>query len=140
MTPLKAKLDDRALPPVQSTPGSAGYDLFTSNREQIHLPPRQTYAVPTGVSVEIPVGMCGLLLPRSSATLHNLRICNVIDADYRGEISVLVANVGFDIVHIRPGDRIAQLVVVSCLHGPVEIVGELGLTQRGKSGFGSTGA
>ncbi len=136
---MKVKLFPGAKAPVQSTIQSAGYDLFVHTKVPIVIEPRVITKIPTGVCMEIPMGWTGLLMPRSSATLKNLRICNVIDADYRGEVSILVANMGYDRPKVANGDRIAQIVIVPCHNGVVEVVDELTPTRRGGSGFGSTG-
>lgn len=126
--------------PARATPGSAGFDLRAAVDVWIHEGYRRR--VPTGFAVQIPDGHVGLICPRSGlAWRDGLTVLNapgIIDADYRGELEVLLINLGRGLVHIERGDRIAQLVVVPApLVGAIE-VDALDETER-KGGFGSTG-
>lgn len=106
------------------------------------LKPGERAAIPTGLAVAIPPGFAGLVLPRSGhARRHGVGVVNgpgLIDAGYRGEISVLLINHGQDAVEFTRGDRIAQLVIVAV---PVIewVEGDLDDTSRGEGGFGSSG-
>ena len=99
--------------------------------------------IPTGVCVEIPVGMVGLLFPRSSISKTPLRMCNsvgVIDAGFTGEIKVPLQNTHHNLmVSVNQYDKIAQLVIVPLADVSIEIVEELENSERGDGGFGSTG-
>ena len=107
------------------------------------LQPGERTAVPTGYVVEIPVGWEGQVRPRSGLALrHGLTVANApgtIDSDYRGELKVLLVNLGDRPVEIGRGDRIAQLVVAAVARADFREAEELGTTERGAGGFGSTG-
>ena len=126
--------------PEYGTDGAAGADLRAS--EPVTLPPGGRAAVPTGLVLELPPGVVGLVWPRSGlAVRHGIdTLAGVIDGDYRGEVRVVLVNHGQEPFHVAAGDRIAQLLVQ-----PVERVrfapaeGPLAATVRGQGGFGSTG-
>jgi dUTP pyrophosphatase len=129
--------------PAAASPGSAGYDLRAAVAEDLTLAPGERRLVPTGWVLEIPPGWEGQVRPRSGLALrHGLALVNspgTIDSDYRGEVAVLMINLGEQAFTIRRGDRIAQLVI-----GRVETIewqeaDELGASERGAGGFGSTG-
>jgi dUTP pyrophosphatase len=120
--------------------GDAGYDLFCSAR--CELEPGEQCLVPTGLRMAIPIGWVGLVRDRSSVALRRLRThAGVIDASYRGEVKVVMSNDSTDCCVIEPGDKIAQMVVVPHLSGALEVSSssDLGATDRGEAGFGSTG-
>ena len=131
--------------PTRATPGSAGLDLYAylPDGGPLVLPPGEWAHIPTGVSLALPPGYEGQVRPRSGrAWRHGLTVLNspgTIDADYRGEVGVLLVNHGQRDVTIYDGDRIAQLVV--CPVPAVELVPAdfLPATERGAGGFGSTG-
>jgi dUTP pyrophosphatase len=136
------RLRDDALLPARAQEGDAGLDL--SSCEAASIGPGERVAVGTGIAVEIPEGHAGLVVPRSGLALrHGLSVVNapgVIDAGYRGEVRVILLNT--DLEHsftVEPGMRIAQLLVVPALAVDVVEAGELTATERGESGFGSTG-
>ncbi len=122
-------------------PGDAGYDLFSTG--DCLVPPGQRALVETGLHLEIPHGYVGLVKDRSSiasAGLHS--IAGVIDSAYRGELKILLVNLGVDDFHIRPGQKIAQLLVVPVYTGALKFVTslqDLSASERESSGFGSTG-
>jgi dUTP pyrophosphatase len=128
--------------PTRATAGDAGLDLYAS--EGARLGPGARSSVGTGIAVEVPEGHAGLVLPRSGwAAKHGIALVNapgLIDAGYRGEVRVLLLNTDREAVfEVEPGDRVAQLLVVPFSDlKPVE-VDELGSTERGEGGFGSTG-
>ena len=128
--------------PTRATPGDAGLDLYAS--EAVRLGPGERASVGTGIAVEVPAGHAGLVLPRSGwAARHGIALVNapgLIDAGYRGEVRVLLLNTDRDEpFEISQSDRIAQLLVVPfAALDPVESE-ELGESQRGEGGFGSTG-
>jgi len=129
--------------PARAHPGDAGLDLVAAEGRE--LAPGARAAVPTGIAVAIPEGHAGLVVPRSGlARRHGVTVANapgLIDAGYRGELVVLLVNLG-DVAHrIAPGDRVAQLVVVPIALCEVRRVGQLPPSDgRGEGGFGSTGA
>jgi len=129
--------------PSYATDGASGLDVRACVREPLVIAPGQRIAVPTGLSVEIPLGHELQVRPRSGLALrHGLTCLNspgTIDADYRGEIRVLLVNLGQEAARIERGDRIAQLVLAPVVRAIVEEVGDLGSTERGAGGFGSTG-
>jgi deoxyuridine 5'-triphosphate nucleotidohydrolase len=122
-------------------PGDAGYDIRSN--EQLVLPPGEQTAVATGLHVHIPSGMVGILKDRSSMARAGLRVSGgVIDASYRGEILVLLENRGHAPYTIKVNDRIVQMLVVAChtvATSQVADLADLGATERGGAGFGSTG-
>ncbi|HWB68777.1 MAG TPA: dUTP diphosphatase [Solirubrobacterales bacterium] len=136
------KLKEEAILPSRAHPGDAGLDLYAC--EAAHLGPGERWGIGTGVAVEIPEGMAGLVLPRSGlASKHGIALVNapgLIDAGYRGEIRVLLLNTDpAEVFRVQPGDRIAQLVIAPvALLEPVETTA-LGESARGEGGFGSSG-
>ena len=143
MNTLKIKkLGEGAILPKQATDNSAGYDLYSSGDNEYILP-GSVKLIHTNIAMEIPEGYVGLIYPRSSLGIReNLRLANgtgVIDSDYRGEIIVALHNFGEDVRVIYPGQRIAQIVFVKYESFLIEEADELSTTDRGTSGFGSTG-
>lgn len=128
--------------PEYKTPGAAAADLYACVDE-----PRQIYAgdlaiIPTGLAFEIPPGWEGQIRPRSGLALKRVTVINspgTIDADYRGEVMVLLVNHSNRTIEIRDGDRVAQLVISPVTRAAFEPVDELAETDRGEGGFGSTG-
>ncbi len=133
-----------ALPAYQSS-NAAGLDLVAglAADDSMILPPGARGLVPTGLSIELPAGYEAQIRPRSGLALkHGVTLLNspgTIDADYRGEVMVLLVNHGAEPFTIRRGDRIAQLIVATVEHVAIVEVEELGGTARGSGGFGSTG-
>jgi dUTP pyrophosphatase len=129
--------------PEYRTQGSAGADLRAFIPEGITLAPGERAAVPTGICIEIPRGYEAQVRPRSGLALHGGVTClngpGTIDSDYRGEIKVVLINLGSEEVMIASGDRIAQLVVAPVSRALFKKVASLGGTERGSGGFGSTG-
>lgn len=127
--------------PAYAHPGDAGLDLVAA--AAVTVDPRERTAVPTGLAVAIPPGWVGLVHPRSGLALHSgLTVVNApgtIDAGYRGELAVLVVNLGEEPVDVAVGDRIAQLLLQPVGRAEVVEVDELDDTARGTGGFGSTG-
>ena len=144
MTVLKFKqLTASATPPTRGTPQSAGFDLSSDSKHSVILGIGETATVSTGIAVEIPPGYVGMVCPRSGlAAKHGITVLNapgIIDADYRGELKVLLINHGLERFSFKHGDRIAQLVITSAPEFTVEEISDLSTTVRGTSGFGSTG-
>jgi len=137
------KLRPNALTPRYMSEGAAGMDLASAADEPIELAPRARAAVPTGLAFEIPPGFEGQVRPRSGlARNFGVTIVNApgtIDSDYRGEVTVLLVNLGENPHIIRPGDRIAQLIIAPVISAELEETAELGGTERGAGGFGHTG-
>jgi len=129
--------------PAYATPGSAGCDLRAAIAESLTLLPGGRTLVPTGVAVAIPVGYEGQVRMRSGLAIrHGLCLLNgpgTIDSDYRGEIQIILANLGTEPVTISRGERIAQLVIAPVTRARWEAVDELPGTPRDSGGFGSTG-
>ena len=137
------KLVPHAVLPARSTPGAVGYDLFSTDNYVV-LPGRRV-VVATGITVNLPPGTYGRIAPRSGlAVKHGLdTLAGVIDPDYMGEVKVVLQNLDVNQPFvIRPGYRIAQLILEQCVTPEVnEVPSEnTGLvTERGAAGFGSTG-
>src|SRR5688500_661376 len=127
--------------PSYATHGAAGMDVVAA--EDLDLMPGQRHAVATGFSVAIPEGYEIQVRPRSGLALkHGISVPNTpgtIDSDYRGELKVIVVNLGGEAFHIVRGDRIAQLVLAPVTQALWDEVAELDETERGSGGFGSTG-
>ena len=130
--------------PEYATPGSSGVDLCSM--KYCILKPGELTLIPTGIRLEIPDGYEGQIRPRSGLALNNRIIIpntpGTIDSDYRGEIMVMLLNMGTEPFSLSFGDRIAQLVFVPIARAtfePVKEQKELGQTKRGTGGFGSTG-
>jgi len=132
--------------PRYATEGAAGLDLTAALEQPLVIEPGARVLVPTGLAIELPASCEGQVRPRSGlAAKHGVTVLNApgtIDEDYRGEVQVLLVNLG-QVAHvIQPGDRIAQLVVAPVLRVSVCEVqdsGSLGASSRGHGGFGSTG-
>ena len=124
---------------------AAGLDVVAGVPEDapVVLAPGARALIPTGFAMELPPGFEAQARPRSGLALKSgvtlLNSPGTIDADYRGEVKVLLVNLGAEPFIVRRGERIAQLVVARVEHVRVEPVAELGLTSRGQGGFGSTG-
>lgn len=129
--------------PRAATESSAGVDLAAAIEGELTLAPGARERVPTGFSLAIPVGYEGQVRARSGLALrHGIVLPNApgtIDADYRGELQVILMNAGSEPFTIKRGDRIAQLVVAPVVHGVFEEVSELDETDRGEGGFGHSG-
>lgn len=137
---LEVKVEGEAAVPEYATAGAAGADLRAS--EAVTLAPGERAAVPTGLRLEIPPGHVGLVWPRSGLAVRNGidTLAGVIDADYRGEVKVVLVNHGREPFRIEAGDRIAQLLVQRVERPTFLRAADLAETHRGEAGFGSTGA
>ena len=129
--------------PSYATPMSAGMDLRAAIDSVVKIEPRQRALIPTGIAIEIPEGYEGQVRPRSGLALKKgITLANspgTIDADYRGELKVILINLGQETVEIKRGDRIAQLVIAPVVQAQIEVSHTLSETDRGDGGFGSTG-
>ena len=127
--------------PSYATSGAAGLDIVAA--EELTLEPGQRHAVATGFAIAIPEGFEVQVRPRSGLALkHGITCLNTpgtIDSDYRGEVKVILANLGSEPFPIKRGERIAQLVPAPVLKAEFREVQSLEKTQRGAGGFGSTG-
>jgi dUTP pyrophosphatase len=137
-------LGDDPLPlPRYETAHAAGMDLRAAIRTSLTLAPGKRALVPTGIAIALPVGFEGQVRPRSGLALrHGVTVLNApgtIDADFRGELAVLLINHGDETFVIQRGERIAQLVVAHVHQASWEVVSELDETSRGAGGYGSTG-
>ena len=134
----------RDLPlPSRASSGGAGFDLRAAVEDELVLRPGERLLVPTGLVLEIPAGWEGQVRPRSGLALrHGIGIVNApgtIDSDYRGEVGVILINLGEAAFALKRGDRIAQLVIARVEPVELEEADELESSGRGDCGFGSTG-
>lgn len=141
--------DVRLGKPSRATQGSSGFDLradllrLSEASRELLVKPQESRLVPTGIRIAMPQRIEGQIRPRSGlAAKHSVTVLNApgtIDSDYRGELQVLLINHGKNEFRIRHGDRIAQLVFVALPSISLELRQDLAQTERGESGFGSTG-
>lgn len=134
------KINTKGNKPSKASAGAAAYDLRATSR--ISIAPFERVLVKTGVTIELPPDCVGMVCPRSGIALKNgvtvLNAPGIIDPDYRGEIGVILINLGNNFFEIHPGDRVAQLLI--CRFEDAEFEdGDLSSTERGEGGFGSTG-
>lgn len=144
MSILKVKrIRENATVPKRQTDGSAGYDLSACINGDIAIPVGEIRAIPTGISVEFGNNYALMIYARSGlASKYGITLANcvgVVDSDYRGEIKVPLINLGQEEFVVTEGMRIAQMVLTPIATPKLEIVEELGETERGAGGFGSTG-
>jgi dUTP pyrophosphatase len=132
--------EDLELPSYQSE-AAAGMDVRAA--EERMLQPGETALIPTGFSMEIPIGFEAQLRPRSGLAAKNgitlLNSPGTIDADFRGQVQIILTNLGHEPFYVHRGDRIAQMVIARVERPTIEIVEELSQSQRGAGGFGHTG-
>ena len=130
------------LPKYESN-GAAGMDLSADIDAEVELEPLERFLFPTGIAISLPKDLEAQIRPRSGLAIKNgitlLNTPGTVDSDYRGEIKVILVNISNDKYTIKPGDRIAQMVLSQFVHGQFELVENLDETDRGSSGFGSTG-
>lgn len=129
--------------PTYATEGASGLDVRACLEHPLVLKPGERFLIPTGLSVEIPIGYEVQVRPRSGLAINKgLSMVNTpgtVDADYRGEVKVIVINHGQEPITIQDQDRIAQFVVCPIVQAEIEEVEDLSETDRGAGGFGSTG-
>jgi dUTP pyrophosphatase len=129
--------------PAYQTDGAAGLDLLAAIAEPIDLAPGERRLIPTGIRIALPSGYEAQIRPRSGLALKfGVSIVNApgtVDADYRGEVSVLIINLGDQVFRIAHGDRIAQMVVAPVTRIMWDEQPDLDATDRGAGGYGSTG-
>ena len=137
------KLSNSVSTPKYETPGSSGMDVAAHIEDNIIINPGEKALVSTGLSISIPVGYEVQIRPRSGlAAKKSITVLNspgTIDADYRGEIKVILINLGKEKFVVKNGERIAQMVVCPVIQASLDEVKELSDTARGVDGFGSTG-
>jgi dUTP pyrophosphatase len=130
--------------PAYMSADAAGLDLAAAIDSPVVIEPGARAAIGTGLAIELPRGFEGQVRPRSGLAIkHGLTVVNApgtIDADYRGEVAVLLVNLGAQSVTVSPGMRIAQLVIAPVVQASIEVVTGLSSTDRGSGGFGSTGS
>lgn len=140
---MKVMLDNGAKMPTRAHPFDAGLDLYAPNVDDFYSisPCGGSTTIDTGVHIEIPEGYVGFIKAKSGLNVnHGLTCTGVIDAHYTGSIAVKLYNHHEHMRYVvRPGDKIAQLVILPCLLPELELVDSLEETDRGDNGFGSTG-
>lgn len=129
--------------PKYETLASAGMDLRANLEQTVEILPLERTLIPTGLYMELPIGYEAQVRPRSGlAAKHGITVLNTpgtIDADYRGEIKVILVNLSHSAFTISDGDRIAQMIISSHMKAQWEVVDKLTVTDRDKGGFGHTG-
>ena len=140
---LIKRLSKEVTLPKYETAGSSGMDLAANLDANINIEPGKTAVIPTGLAISIPRGFEIQIRPRSGlAAKKKISVLNTpgtIDADYRGEIKVILINLGRESFKVEKGLRIAQMVVCPVIQAQLKEVDDLNETERGKGGFGSTG-
>ena len=129
--------------PAYQTEEAAGMDLHAAIETPVDIGPGSRELIPTGIKLAIPSGYEGQVRPRSGLALrHGVTVLNApgtIDADYRGEVKVVLVNLGSEVFRVNPGDRIAQLVISPVARARLVHVRVLPGSERGEGGYGSTG-
>ena len=138
------KLRENAIVPKRATAGSAGADLYACIDEPVVLAPGKLVKIPTGIAIELAdSGLAAFLFARSGLGVkHGITLANsvgVVDSDYRGEVCVGLCNVSDEPYTIEPDERVAQMVIMPVACAEFMEVSELGDTERGAGGFGSSG-
>lgn len=140
---VKCILSDGAVLPEYKTKGSAGADVCAFLAESLIIAPGKSAMIPTGLFFEIPLGYEIQVRPRSGLAAKNtvtvLNTPGTIDSDYRGELKIILINLGDKDFVVNNGDRIAQIIVAPVVQGNFLVVDSLSITERGTGGFGSTG-
>lgn len=140
---IKCLSENGAVVPSYETIGSAGADIRAFLEESVTIKPFECAMIPTGLKFEIPLGYEMQIRPRSGlAAKSGITVLNTpgtIDSDYRGEVKIILINLGKDDFIVNNGDRIAQAVIAPVTQGNFTVVNELSSTSRGEGGFGSTG-
>ena len=132
-------LDNNAKVPTKANPNDAGFDLYSVLDTVI--PPKQRKTVRTGIAIQMPDHLAGLIWPRSGLSVKQGIdvLAGVVDSGYRGEIMVCLYNTSDEVVGINTGDRIAQIIFQEVPRVTMEVHDTLGSSQRGDNGFGSSG-
>tara|TARA_B110000444_G_scaffold244542_1_gene264102 strand:+ start:394 stop:834 length:441 start_codon:yes stop_codon:yes gene_type:complete len=137
------KLSNDVLTPKYETPGSSGMDIAAYIEQEVTINPGDKALIPAGFSLSIPQGYEVQIRPRSGlAAKKSITVLNTpgtIDSDYRGEIKIILINLGKERFSVKKGERIAQMVICPVIQAQLVEVKELSVTHRGTGGFGSTG-
>ena len=141
---LKRSSGNEDLPlPRYMSPHAAGMDLYAAVKEDTTLSPGEIRLIPTGIIIALPTGFEAQVRPRSGLAIkHGIGILNspgTIDPDYRGEVGIILINMGENPFIIKRGDRIAQMIINKVYHAHLELSSELPPTERNDGGFGHTG-
>ena len=140
---LVKKFDKNIKLPIYKTSGSSGMDIVAYIKNKITINPGKTVMIPTGIAVAIPKNYEIQIRPRSGlAAKKGISVLNTpgtVDADYRGEIKIILINLSKKLFVVKSGDRIAQMILCPIAKGTFQEVKKLPRTMRGKGGFGSTG-
>ena len=142
---IKIKIVNKGSQPLPeyATPQSAGVDLRANIDEPIELKPLSRVLIPTGLHIALPEGYEAQIRPRSGLAIKKGITClntpGTIDADYRGDVGVILINLSAETFIVNPGERIAQMVINKFEQAKFELVEELDETERGEGGFGHTG-
>ena len=142
---IKIKIVNKGTQPLPeyATPQSAGVDLRANIDEPVELKPLSRALIPTGLHIALPEGYEAQIRPRSGLAIKKGITClntpGTIDADYRGEIGVILINLSAETFIVNPGERIAQMIINKFEQAEFELVEELDETERGEEGFGHTG-
>lgn len=140
---LKMNIKYEGYPPSYANDYAAGLDIRANNKEQIVINPGEYKDIPTNLSIEIPKGHFGMIVPRSGLGFkYRLTLINdigIIDEDYRGTIGIRLLNEGEDPYTIIEGERVAQMIIVPYIQPMLNRVKELSETERNTRGFGSSG-
>jgi dUTP pyrophosphatase len=138
-----SNFDDNISLPAYATEGSAGMDIYAMAELPIAIKPGEISLIPTGLSIELPIGYEAQIRPRSGLAIkHGIGILNspgTIDSDYRGEVKIILSNFGKDEFIINKGDRIAQMIISKYERISWQVSDNLADTTRGEGGFGHTG-
>ena len=135
---MRIKLDKGAYMPTRAHAADAGLDLYSP--EYVNIPPKWAVTIDTGVHIELPENTVGMVKSRSGLNIkHGIQSEGVIDVGYTGSIRVKLYNHSGQWYQVNKGDKISQLVILPILTPDLELVNELGETERGSGGFGSTG-
>ena len=130
--------------PDYGTSSSAGLDLRANIKKPLYLNPFQRILIPTGLKISLPEKFEGQIRPRSGLALkHGITVLNspgTIDSDFKGEVGVILINLSDEKYKIKPGDRIAQMIISSFSNVKWKLVDDIGHSKRGNLGFGSTGS
>jgi len=137
------RIDPRVRLPEYASDGAVGMDLRAFLAADVSIPPQGRVRIPTGLRIELPEGFEGQVRPRSGLALKfGVTVLNspgTIDSDYRGDVDIILVNLGAEAFTVKDGDRIAQLVIAPVSRAVPQEVTELSVTNRGGGGFGSTG-
>jgi dUTP pyrophosphatase len=141
----RVRLAAEPLPlPKYMTAGAAGMDLLADVDAPVDVAPRARMLIPTGIAIELPEGYEAQIRPRSGLALtHGVTLLNspgTVDSDYRGEIKIILVNLGEQVFRVQRGDRIAQMIVAAVARAELKEAADIVPTRRGAGGFGHTDA